>query len=390
MADHAENSSSGRVARGTPSRRRASTPFTPSDATQPADAQPGEPRGEATLDLFGDGHAPVPLPESADAAQGMSAEADSATAAPGARRGGRAKPAAAMPAEDAAGLSVEPAGHADAPADGAAPEYGAAMPRELADPDGSNAEAAQADVPPAAIAPEVPHTIEHSGEAASAHSGDTGPTQPEARGVPEQAAPPHESTPSQPDIGDEPTTGPSRASGFSYAPTNTAGNAARVVSVVHAGDVEAAVRGAVAERHGAAMPAEFVAAMATQARRTKWMLWAALAAFVVTAGVAIAQAILLSNLSADSQAQQQRVEVLMQNQQATLDSVAARLAAPPVIAVPAPVVADTETARAPASPTPRHHAARAAKAAKPAEKATARSSSKAHGQQASRQSAAKS
>jgi plasmid stability protein len=394
MADHAENSNSGRVTRSTPSRRRTSTPPTQSDATLLEGAQPREPGGDVTLDLFGDGLAlapvPAPVPESAGAMQAVSAKTDRATAVPAARRGGRAKPAAA--AGDVAGLSEEPAGLVDEQLEGEAPQAAVATSHAASEPEhGLKAEAPQTEILQAAIAPEE---VRHTGEQADGQAADTVQLQPEVTAGQDQTDASNESAPDLRAAGDEPKAVPSEPGGFSYAPTNVTGNAARVISVVHPAEVEAAVHGPVPERAVAAMPAEIVAAMAAQARKTKWMLTAALAALVVTAGVAIVQTILLANLSADSQAQQQRIEVLMQNQQAALDGVSARLAAPAVVAVPAPEVAATNTVRAPASATPPHHAARAARTPKPPEKAAARTSgsaqSKAHAQQAARQAAAKS
>ncbi|TDG21409.1 hypothetical protein EYW47_21235 [Paraburkholderia silviterrae] len=205
----------------------------------------------------------------------------------------------------------------------------------------------------------------------------------------------------------EPAAVPLPASGVSYAATSTTGNPARMISVVHAADVDAALHGFVpehaaslgAERAMAALPTEIVAAMAAQTRRTKWLLTAAVAALVVTAGVAIAQTLLLASLSADTAAQQQRFDVLMQNQQAALDSVAARLAAPATAAVaPMPQPAAAATGAGPAQPaaTPQRRAARVTKAPKSPEKSASRaassSSSKSHPQHAapSRQAASKS
>lgn len=206
----------------------------------------------------------------------------------------------------------------------------------------------------------------------------------------------------------EPTFVSLPASGASHPATRAAGNAASMIPVAHGADADAAAHGFVpehavslgAEPAGAGVPTEIVAAMAAQTRRTKWMLTAAVAALVVTAGVAIAQTLVLASLSANTAAQQQRFDVLMQNQQAALDSVAARLAAPaavPVAAAVAPATAEaTRAAREPTATAPRRHASRATKAPKSREKATSRAAgakpSKAHSQHAatSRQTAAKS
>ncbi|CAM2164981.1 Flagellar hook-length control protein FliK [Paraburkholderia sacchari] len=207
--------------------------------------------------------------------------------------------------------------------------------------------------------------------------------------------------PKQPEPSPEPLAG-ALASGHSYAPTSATGNTARMISAVHAADLGPVVHSEAPERATAVLPADIVAAIsaqtAAQTRRTKWMLTAAVAALVVTAGVAIAQTLLLASLSADATAQQQRLDVLMQNQQTALDNMASRLAAltagaPAAAVAAATATAATGAAREAESPTPPRRPARAAKTPKSTEKAathtTGSKSSRTHTQSPTRQAAAK-
>ncbi|MCG5076223.1 hypothetical protein [Paraburkholderia tagetis] len=325
------------------------------------------------LDLFDENPEPAPEAEAEGVAQGSRATS--------ARRAARTK--AAGPAEDAASAG----GDADDKVAASAHAETLELPvaREI---DASESNVADASGP----------TDEKAGAQAS------GMAATEARKQPEPQAEP---LPGLHDVAKEPVAVPLSASGHTYAPTSATGNAAHMISAVHAVDVDPAVHGLVperaaslgAERAATALPSEIVAAMAAQTRRTQWMLTAAVAALVVTAGVAIAQTVLLASLSADAQAQQQRFDVLMQNQQAALDSVAARLAAPaaavPVAAAMAavPATAAASAAREPESATPPRHAARTAKATKSTEKSASHAagskSAKARSQHASRQAAAK-
>lgn len=99
-------------------------------------------------------------------------------------------------------------------------------------------------------------------------------------------------------------------------------------------------------------------------RRMKWMLTIVVCALLMTVAIGITQTLLLFRLSADSKTQQQRIEQMMLNQQATLatlldtDSSNTSIPAPTLPAVtPAPVAAaapkaaDPHTQRAP----PAHH-----------------------------------
>jgi hypothetical protein len=325
MADHADyadnednavngTSGAGRAARNSASRRR--TPVSsaePDSAT--LDAQPTE----TTLDLFGEG----PAAEFVGTTQTMSAKVSRAMASPAARRAARQKAAALTPeALDEPVEPAEPAFHADpAPEDALVPQ-----PSE------------------AAAAPA-------SAENAQAEPGAAKPYKEKL----DAAAP--------------------SISGFSYAPTSASGSPAHLTSVVHATDFEAAVHGPVNERTADVSPVDLAAALAVQARRTKWMLTVSVAALAVTAVLAIAETAMLANFSADSQAQQQRIELLMQNQQAALDKLAARLDTPPVATVAPMAIAPAATSAAPAAAraqsasAPSRHAARAAR--KAAEKAAA-------------------
>ncbi|WP_322094479.1 hypothetical protein [Paraburkholderia bannensis] len=339
-ADNAENESSeaGRSARGTTSRRRAAAPETTPGVT--LDTAPVEP----TLDLFGDGLAP----EFAGSTPGVSPKVGRAMASPAARRAARQK-TAPLPQEPLAD-PAEPFFHADPV------QERAAVVDEPAAPAGAEASDA-AEVAKAAKAPEAVEAPELSQ-----------PTEPAE---------------------------PSSASAFSYAPTSASGNPAHLSSVVHASDFESAVHGPVHAQADKAASSGLADALAVQARRTKWMLTAAVAALVVTTGVAVVETTMLANFSSDAQAQQQRIEVLLQNQQAALDRLTARLDAPPVTpaAVVAPAVAAPvapAAARAQSASATSRHAARAAKAKAAAdkaekEKAASHAAAKAHAQSGTRQ-----
>ncbi|WP_322054563.1 hypothetical protein [Paraburkholderia bannensis] len=339
-ADNAENESSeaGRSARGTTSRRRAAAPETTTGAQ--LDTAPVEP----TLDLFGDGLAP----EFAGSTPGVSPKVGRAMASPAARRAARQKTAP---------LPQEPL------ADPAEPFF-------YADP--VQARVAEADEPAAPAAPagtEAPDAAEDVKAAAAVEA-------------------PEPSQPTEP-------AEPSSASAFSYAPTSASGNPAHLSSVVHASDFESAVHGPVHAHADKAASSELADALAVQARRTKWMLTAAVAALVVTTGVAVVETTMLANFSSDAQAQQQRIEVLLQNQQAALDKLTARLDAPPVTpaAVVAPAVAAPvapAAARAQSASATSRHAARVAKAKAAAEKAdkekaASHAAVKSHAQSSTRQ-----
>ncbi|HKT98833.1 MAG TPA: hypothetical protein VJS30_20245 [Paraburkholderia sp.] len=313
----------------------------------------GEPGSVLTLDLFGEDLEPTPGPVADDAVQAASAKGSRATPARGAQR----TKAAAEPVEAAASAGGEP--------------------HDPGDP-GDRMEAGAS-------------------------------PQPEATDAQKRAEPSADPVPDLQSAAAEPAAVPLPASGVSCAATSATGNAARMISAVHAADVDAAVHGFApeqaaspgGERAMAGLPTEIVAAMAAQTRRTKWMLTAAVTALVVTAGVAIAQTLLLASLSADTAAQQQRFDLLMQNQQAALDSVAARLAAPaaaaPVaLAAVAPVPATTamSATREQTGATPSRHVARAARTPKSSEKpaphAAGTRSSRTRSQHSTHQKAAKS
>lgn len=254
----------------------------------------------------------------------------------------------ALPTDTEAALST----------DALAGEPGGALTRDLFDEGSEPALALETDDATAACAPQQP-------EASDAQA----PPEPAQTGASHDAA-------------QRPAVEPLPASGQSSAPTDATGNAEPMIPLAHAADAGPSVPGCVPERAASAVgeraettfPTEIVAAMAAQTRRTKWMLTAAVAALVVTAGVAIAQTLLLASLSADTAAQQQRFDVLMQNQQAALDSVAARLVAPAAAAPVAAAMASVPAAREQASaPPPRpHHTVRAARTPKSSEKAASR------------------
>lgn len=424
MAEHADNGPSniGRAARSAPSRRRNPTPSTDTEVVNlSAEAPAAEPGSSAlTLDLFDAGAEPGgehEAAEAADAAQAASAKSGRVTTA---RRAIRtpvtAEPIAVEPTEEPANAAGEPGNLAAAGAHGDAPQALAATEGDGSEP--ARTEDATACTHASGTAAAASETLELLDVAAAAEPMEqSGATAAPATHAP-QLETPHTPAPAAPSpesvtapgglhgAAKEPAlSGLPPPNGFSYAATSATGNAARMISVVHAADVDAAVHGQVPDRAAshdagravAALPTEIVAAMAAQTHRAKWMLTAAVAALVVTAGVAIAQTLLLASLSADTEAQQQRFDVLMQNQQAALDSMVTRLAAPAAaVAAVAPPPAGVATATGPthtqpAATSPRR-AARAAKAPKTAEKAASHSaSSKAHSQHAtsSRQAAAK-
>ncbi|MGF6775018.1 hypothetical protein [Paraburkholderia sp. GAS334] len=97
-------------------------------------------------------------------------------------------------------------------------------------------------------------------------------------------------------------------------------------------------------------------------RRMKWMLSIVVAALLVTVAIGITQTMLLMRLTRDSTAQQQRIEQMMLNQQATLstllDTDSATVSVPAVV----PVAPDTPAAdAAPRTAPPATTARRAAK-----------------------------
>ncbi|WP_233837256.1 hypothetical protein [Paraburkholderia sp. ZP32-5] len=97
-------------------------------------------------------------------------------------------------------------------------------------------------------------------------------------------------------------------------------------------------------------------------RRMKWMLSIVVGALLVTVAIGIAQTLLLMRLTRETTAQQQRIEQMMQNQQAAMISLLdahTAMAVSPANAAPAPT-ATTPAVAAPAAPTPVHgkHAAR--------------------------------
>ncbi|WP_213304810.1 hypothetical protein [Paraburkholderia sacchari] len=372
MAEHVEHapSNTGRAARSASSRRRSPAPSADTDAAQPADAQAGAPM----LDLFDKDPEPAREHEAAGAAQ-------DSQAAP-------AREKAAKPTADAVSADVKP--------------------NDLGDPVTARAQD-EALEPAVAAGSDAPEPHEPAGTQASAVPA-SDLTEPQEQGeamaaivalaatqadAPPQAA--ATAAPKQP----EPLAG-ALASGHSYAPTSATGNTARMISAVHAADVGPVVHSEAPERATAALPAEIIAAIsaqtAAQTRRTKWMLRAAVAALVVTAGVAIAQTLLLASLSADATAHQQRLDVLMQNQQTALDNMTSRLAALTAVApaatataATAPATAATGAAREPESPTSPRRPARTAKTPKSTEKTathtTGSKSSRTHSQSSTRQAA---
>jgi hypothetical protein len=69
-------------------------------------------------------------------------------------------------------------------------------------------------------------------------------------------------------------------------------------------------------------------ALTDLSRRMKWMLGAAVGALVVTVAAGVAQTIVLARLATDAGAQQQRIAQMLQDQQASLAAMQARLLQP--------------------------------------------------------------
>ncbi len=86
-------------------------------------------------------------------------------------------------------------------------------------------------------------------------------------------------------------------------------------------------------------------------RRLKWVLAVVIGALLVTVGICVAQTMLLARLARDSAAQQQRIEQLVQNQQAALQSLIERIPASPS-APAAAAAAPAQRATTPSTATP--------------------------------------
>jgi hypothetical protein len=89
-------------------------------------------------------------------------------------------------------------------------------------------------------------------------------------------------------------------------------------------------------------------------RRMKWLLSIVVCALLVTVAIGIAQTLLLMRLTRDTTLQQQRIEQMILNQQATLstllDTDSATVSAPAFAPTPAPAAAQaTPHANAPAT-----------------------------------------
>lgn len=344
-----------RVSRSAPSRRR-----TPAPSLESPDPQAPDAREVSTLDLFGDspddGLASAEAASVASSASPVSLREPRLSSAPAARRAARQK-APVMPT---------PEGD-DAPGAGAFGVQGSRVEPVFAAAPVAAAvsEAAVAETPAVTPAPAEP--FDFTPPVSSVLS-----PAPDLSASPEHAAP--QTKPMTP--GWEP-----------FVPfAATTGATGSVSGFEPAAKFEPAAH---PEPALTASLADTVATLGAQARRTKWMLIAAVAALVVTVLVAIAQTLMIATLSSDSLAQQQRVEVLMQKQQASLDAMSAQLAAAaaaPVAAIapPAPVTAPVSKPVAPAEP--RH----VKRAAKPTERAAEHAATKnktkahAHSQQISR------
>lgn len=342
-----------RASRSAPSRRR-----TPAPSLESPDPQAPDAREVSTLDLFGDspddGLASAEAASVASSASPASLREPRLSPAPAARRAARQK-APVMPT---------PEGD-DAPGAGAFGVQGSRVEPVFAAAPVAAAvsEAAVAETPAVTPAPAEPFDF------APPVSSVLSPA-PDLSASPEHAAP--QAKPMTP--GWEPFVPFAAATGGSASGFEPA---AKFEPAAHP---ETALTASLADT---------VATLGAQARRTKWMLIAAVAALVVTVLVAIAQTLMIATLSSDSLAQQQRIEVLMQKQQASLDAMSAQLAAAaaaPVAAIapPAPVAAPVSKPVAPAEP--RH----VKRAAKPTERAAEHAATKnktkahAHSQQTSR------
>lgn len=329
-----------RASRSAPSRRR-----TPAPSLESPDPQAPDAREVSTLDLFGD---------SPDAGLG-SAEAHSASPDAGDLREPRLSPAPAArrAARQKAPVMPTPEGDEATGAGAFGMEGPRVEPVFAAAP--AVSEAAVAETPAPLSAPAEPFDF------APPVSSVLSPA-PDLSASSEQAEP--QAKPMTP--GWEPFVPFAAATGGSASGFEPA---AKFESAAHP---EPALTASLADT---------VATLGAQARRTKWMLIVAVAALVVTVLVAIAQTLMIATLSSDSLAQQQRIEVLMQKQQASLDAMSAQLAAAaaaPVAAIapPAPVAAPVSKPVAPAEP---RHVKRAAKPTeRAAEHAATKSKTKAH------------
>lgn len=108
-------------------------------------------------------------------------------------------------------------------------------------------------------------------------------------------------------------------------------------------DTVAALGGAIADQRRT---------IADLSRRLRWMVGVAVAALLVTVAAGIAQTVMLSRLIADANAQRERIDEAMLQQQAALSLALARLpqatAEAPAAAVASPGAVRSETAPAPA------------------------------------------
>lgn len=146
---------------------------------------------------------------------------------------------------------------------------------------------------------------------------------------------------------------------FGMSQTSTATNSAapeldRARATAFADTVDA-LYGVIADQRRAATD---------HSRRMKWMLSIVVAALLVTVAIGITQTMLLMRLTHDSTTQQQRIEQMMLNQQATLstllDTDSATVSAPAIVPVTpaAPAAPEADAAPRPAAPpaSPKHTA----------------------------------
>ncbi|CAG9239645.1 conserved hypothetical protein [Paraburkholderia tropica] len=353
-------SSPERASRGAPSRRRS-----PAQSLESPDPQTPDARELSTLDLFGDspddGAADPTASAGAEAAspEAVSLRAPRLSPASASSSSSTPTPAARRPARPKAPMTPMPEGNGTA----GAGAFGVDAPR----------------VEPVFAAVLSPAPMPVSAAAEPAGETQTPPATPavDARAEPFDFAPPVASAQTASPI--DPAA-PGWEPFVPFAPAT--GAAAAAASFDSAADFKPA---ASPEPALAAWRADTVAALAAQARRTKWMLIAAVTALGVTVVVAIAQTLMIATLSSDNLAQQQRIDVQMQKQQASLDAMSAQLAAAaaaPVAAVAPPAPAPVSKPAAPAEP---RHVKRAAKPAeRAAAHATSRTKAHAHSQQTAR------
>jgi len=393
MAENADNDSlsPARVARRAPSKRRASFASAEGEsklasAVQSAQqfaqplAQPGEPlRDESTLDLFaGDPlHAPAHAAQT-DGRQGTFELQGASTveAAPVAGATDSAEPAVAVSRDDAQAEVVIDTASRD---DGAVSEVAAT-------PEATTIVGAEGERTAGAIVSQTPVIAEANGAAEDAaptqlDEAATDPMLPgqalaQLRAARAVAAPrpakggravSRAAAAESADAGDASSAGPANASGAEASPegrrpaseSRDAADFAHVAATVGAARADAALPAPPELNSAQAAFAETIDALngviADQRRaasRMKWMLGAVVGALLVTVVAGAVQTMIVSRLATDVGDQQQRIAQMMQDQQAAIAGVLARI--PSQAEAPAAQVASQSPVH-PVATSPAHH-----------------------------------